>query len=142
MNQIEENIANRKKAELIFKTMIDVTRNDFKSLSEHGRKCFIQIAFEYFTKKAAAIPQEIPEKKHELPKPETKNNDDAKEAIESLEEIIEMCEDIPENGEEFAESVADNCRSMIEAIQNFNRVTKFQWNAIENWRSGVERWLT
>lgn len=50
-------------------------------------------------------------------------------------------EAFPERGEEFADSVADGVREVAATIEEQRRVTSDQQRALDNWESGVSRWL-
>lgn len=134
---IEQNVADRKAAETLFRSMLDLARDDFLRLNERGRLLFFQTAYEHFANRLGIDRSPTTEKKQ----PQDQRNKEATEAIESLEHLIALCEDVPESGWSFANDVADSAREMIETIEESNRVTEKQLRAIENWTIGVSRWL-
>ena len=75
-----------------------------------------------------------------VPREELELND-ADDAIEQANNIIEMTGDLPEAGYDFGESVAEKCRSFIEDIERTRRVTPAQQTALDNMESGVCRWF-
>jgi len=69
-------------------------------------------------------------------------------AIEDLEALIDMCDQLIEDAEEgsnsgqdFAASVRDGAESMLETITRSNKVSSRQTTTINNWTIGIERWL-
>lgn len=75
-----------------------------------------------------------------VPREELELND-ADDAIEQANNIIEMTGDLPEAGYDFGESVAEKCRSMIENLERTRRVTPAQKTALDNMEAGVCRWF-
>lgn len=67
------------------------------------------------------------------------NDPDA--AIEFCEELIGLAKELPERAEDFATSVIEKTESMMEWIDTESRVTEAIAAALENMRTGVERWL-
>lgn len=63
------------------------------------------------------------------------------EAVEQCERIISLCEEVPERGEEFALSVMDSVREVMETIQATRHVTERQKEALDNWEGGVRVWI-
>lgn len=56
-------------------------------------------------------------------------------------DAADRCDEIPERGEDFAESVQAKLESIIETIERTEHVTPAQKQAIENMEHGIERWL-
>lgn len=69
-------------------------------------------------------------------------NDDAADAAEQCERIIEKIDSIdwPDRGIEFAESVREQVTDVQESITRNNAVTQAQRQALDNWESGVDAW--
>lgn len=69
---------------------------------------------------------------------------DVSEALDQCERIITMAEDtdIPDEGQEFCESVAASVREVSETIERTGRVTAKQQQALDNWEAGVGSWAT
>lgn len=63
------------------------------------------------------------------------------EALETANEIIDMVEEIPEHGEEFAQGVQERTTSIRAWIQEHEHATDKQVNALENMHRGAEKWL-
>lgn len=66
---------------------------------------------------------------------------DAVEALEIIDHIKSMIEDLPARALEFGESVQEKCESIAEWIEKHGSVTAGQMTALRNMASGVERWL-
>jgi len=62
-------------------------------------------------------------------------------AIVQCESIMEACEEIPDNGADFATSVYERVQSIAATIEDRNHVTERQREALDNMQAGVERWL-
>jgi len=63
------------------------------------------------------------------------------EAMELADDILSDLDDIPERGEEFADSVREKVESMRIWIEENEKVTPLMIVALENMRQGVDRWL-
>ena len=66
---------------------------------------------------------------------------DTEETIAWCESIIDLIDELPERAYEFAESVGEKVRSIMETIEESGRVTEGQITALENIESGVSRWF-
>ena len=66
---------------------------------------------------------------------------DLQEALEIAEEIQEMIVDLPYEAEEFGVSVAEQTEEIVADINEKQRVTGRQMNALCNMRDGVSRWF-
>lgn len=136
---IHQNVSARLAAESLFTSMLDAARDEYRALSDHGKRCFIEKGLEYF---AGRLGVEVPGEKRAADKlPHIEQVQEVADAVEELQSIISLCEDVPDRGADFAESVADGCRDMIETVERMGFVTEKQLTAIENWRAGVERWV-
>lgn len=62
-------------------------------------------------------------------------------AIEQCDRIIEKCGEVPDDGEDFADSVIEKAASIRDWIHKHGRVTDRQQTALDNMESGVDRWL-
>jgi hypothetical protein len=139
---IEQNIAKRKTVEQLFDAMLDLVRPDFKRLANDQRKRFLELAHDRFAERldlpccAKNIAAMRKQQSEPAPPPT-----EADEAIGELMELIEMCDSVPDRGRDFADSVADGARSMIETIERTGRVTAEQGRAIRNWYEGVWAWV-
>lgn len=136
---IETNIANREAAERFVAAWLDIGRDDFKRLSKDSKHLVIQSLHDRFAKKLGlecgskkrqAEPDDLPQSLKEV-----------EEALRQCERIQEICEEVPERGAEFAESVSSGVAEVAETIEEFQRVTAEQQRALDNWESGVSRWL-
>lgn len=70
-----------------------------------------------------------------------KRPEDVREALELCESILSMCDEVPEGGEEFVCSIREKVESIQEFVDEKNRVSPAQLNALKNMESGVGRWL-
>jgi hypothetical protein len=137
---IEQNVSERKQAQALFRSMLDLARDDFLKLSDRGRFIFFQIAFEHFQNRLGITPTQPIEAVKEL-RPVSIENKKVNQAIDDLERLLELCDEIPFAGEHFAVSVSSSARDMIETITASKRVTEQQLTAIDNWTEGVCKWL-
>jgi hypothetical protein len=65
----------------------------------------------------------------------------AEEAIEQCNEICELCEEVPERGEDFAISVYEKVKDIRDTIEKTNHVTDAQQQALDNMQAGVKAWI-
>jgi len=63
------------------------------------------------------------------------------EAMELVDEIVALADDVPDRGADFAESVREKSLSIGETIERTDRVTEAQAEALENMRNGLLRWM-
>lgn len=77
-----------------------------------------------------------------LPKIATANTL-ATKATALAEQIIELADspDLPSAGIDYAESVADKARDILESVESENRATSGQIEALQNMLDGLERWF-
>lgn len=65
------------------------------------------------------------------------------EAIQQCENIIDLCDEVGCIGaaEDFAASVQEQARDMLESFRREHRVTPRQLETLDNWESGLNRWM-
>lgn len=63
------------------------------------------------------------------------------QAMELVDEIESLADDMPSEAQDFTESVLEKASSIAETIEAKNWVTEAQYKAIENMLSGMHRWL-
>lgn len=66
---------------------------------------------------------------------------DWRAALATARDVLGLCEDVPEAGQEYAESVYDTVSSIMETISSKERVTDRQIMALENMKAGLVRWI-
>lgn len=66
---------------------------------------------------------------------------DWRDALEQCNRIAELCDDIPERGEEFADSVREKAENYASWIRKNKEVTRRMQEALDNMEAGVNRWL-
>lgn len=137
---IEANIESRKRVEQLFNAMLDLARPDFLRLTRNERKRFLELAHERFADKLDLPCCDRNQRAREREQVAVAGTD-ADDAIGELQEIIEMCDAVPDRGRDFADSVADGARSMIATIERSRRVSADQEHAISNWHDGVSAWI-
>ena len=137
---IEANIESRKRVEQLFNAMLDLARPDFLSLTRDERKRFLELSHERFADKLDLPCCDRNQRAREREQVAAAGTD-ADDAIGELQEIIEMCDAVPDRGRDFADSVADGARSMIATIERSRRVSADQERAISNWHDGVSAWI-
>ena len=69
-------------------------------------------------------------------------HDDVQRALDLCDAIIRDVDEMPEEAEDFAESILDKAKSMRDNIQKHDSVTEKMLSALENMRHGQERWLS
>jgi hypothetical protein len=67
--------------------------------------------------------------------------DECGDALELIDEALEIAERVPERGQEYAESVTSTLNGIAATIERTDKVTENQLAAIENIKSGLERWV-
>lgn len=55
--------------------------------------------------------------------------------------VIALMEDLPERAEDFAGSCISKIEDIMDTVETRERVTEGQWQALDNMRSGAERWI-
>jgi len=66
---------------------------------------------------------------------------DVTQALDQCNEIQSTISELPEAGFEFGESVSKRVTGIAETIEQTNRVTPKQRQALDNMQSGVEAWI-
>ena len=141
MSIVESNVASGKAAELLFKTMIDCVRDDYRKLDQHGKRVFVTLVYEKFK---SYVDPTVVQARVTLPqhKPlEIQQSERVKEALELCDDILHLAADVPDEGEEFASSVSESCSDVQATIEQTNHVTDKQFEALENWLQGLRAWV-
>jgi hypothetical protein len=80
--------------------------------------------------------------------PESKQPEEPVELTGDVAAVLEQCEsllasigDLPERASDFAESVGEKVRGIMETIEERRYVTDGQKTALDNIESGVDRWF-
>lgn len=68
-------------------------------------------------------------------------SDDVETAWELIEEIESVAEDLPEEAEDFGQSVLETVADITKYIEDNDRVTKKQITALENMLDGLRQWI-
>lgn len=68
-------------------------------------------------------------------------DDRVADALALCDQIESTAEDVPEAGEDFAMSVTEKAASIRETIERTERVSDNQFTALENFLSGLQRWI-
>lgn len=63
------------------------------------------------------------------------------EAISQAEDIISMADEVPDAGQDFAQSVVESVHEVLETMERTGRVTAKQQEALDNWQRGIEAWI-
>jgi len=69
-----------------------------------------------------------------------RNDDSAAEANKLVKSILKLVEDLPEEAEEFGDSVSSKALSIQEWVESKGKATEPQLKALENMEAGLERW--
>lgn len=62
--------------------------------------------------------------------------------LDEIDTLIGDCEDLPEAGEDFANSVDEKARSIRATITEHEHCSQRQKDAISNMQDGVNKWFT
>jgi len=147
---INQNVADRDKAKaLLEETIIPLITEEYVKLSPHGQRCFCQMMHDRMARnlklscdpKMTEPPPEKRRNESPMPSDDVEFDADVEDAIGRLEDVVSMCDDIPEAGEEFAESVREGAVGMMADIASKKRVTEKQDKTIDNWSAGLSRWI-
>lgn len=66
---------------------------------------------------------------------------DPQETLELIADGLTLCDDMPDAGADFAESVRDKLESIAKWIDEHNTVTQAQARSVENMVAGLRRWF-
>ena len=61
--------------------------------------------------------------------------------LDAGNEAVSDAEDIPERGEDFADSVMEKIESMMKTVEKTERVSDNQWGALQRMHEGILKWL-
>lgn len=100
----------------------------------------LQEFWEGHSSKSKAKKKDAKPKMITIPMP--RENSDVKEAVEIYNDMQRIAEEIQApDGIDFAVDVCESAAQVIATIERNNHVTKAQFNALNNWQYGIERWL-
>jgi hypothetical protein len=126
----------QREADAFVARLVETMQPDYKQLSRTAKYLAIEALHDRF---AGHLGKPCGRKK---PQPGQRTvKPEVTDALEQCERIIEMCGEMPERGEDFATSVEEGCREVMETIQGMNHVTPDQQRALDNWEGGLSRWL-
>jgi len=63
---------------------------------------------------------------------------DAKEVFFEIQDLVDQ---VPEGGEEFADSVMKKSLDIMSTVESMEGATENQLRALENMRNGLEKWV-
>ena len=129
----------QKEADVFVAHLVSEMKAEFQELSLPAKTLAIEALHDRFADKLGLDCSLA--KKREKQAAKRRLKPEVKEALEQCENILAMCEDVPERGEEFADSVAAGVCEVAEKIEEQNRVTPDQQRALDNWESGVSAWI-
>jgi hypothetical protein len=130
---VESNIAARKAADAFRELAEEIV----ESVPDDAKVRFWRLVFK-------ELKERFPEEKVAPPvPPERVFDSDEEDAIAIAEEIIELSEseELPERAIEFAESVAGRARDILATIEERGEATTNQLTALENMRTGLQKWF-
>ena len=64
-----------------------------------------------------------------------------KEIYQLADEISDLMDEMPERAEDFANSILDKSLGIINFIEDHDKVTLSQLEALTNMKAGLEKWL-
>ncbi len=86
-----------------------------------------------------AVSQPVPGPETEAPAGESASS--VRDALDMGEKILSLCDNVEAGeGQDFATSIAEECKSMCQWIESNNHVTEDQRAALANWLEGIEKW--
>ena len=88
------------------------------------------------------ITEPEPEPEHEIPFVADDDQPlEVRRALAVIDEIEELAADVPDAGQDYAESVLKTAGDIGETIQQHRSVTPAQERALRNMRDGLARWI-
>jgi hypothetical protein len=105
--------------------MLDAVRSDYRSLSADEKRVFCELGLAKFKAMLSGASAAK----------------DVDRALSLCEEILSLIGEIPDRGRDFAISVGESCAEVQATIEQMNRVTSRQYEALENWLEGIRAWL-
>lgn len=137
---IPENVADRKAAEDLIRTVGDLLKPEVKALpSDRSRAIFWQMLAERVDKrlgKRPSPPAQRAPRRADLPP-----DDEVEAALEQCDELLERIGELPSKADDFAASVKETVESIRESIDSRQKFTSGQAEALENIERGVGAWF-
>ncbi len=139
-DKIKQNIANHKDAYSLAGDIADLLQSELPRLpSDESRQEFWQMMHDAsarkLKRKPACLVVSVARKRTEV------RPDEVEEALALVEDICAKADEVPEAGEEFAQSVFSKAEDIGENIEQHNRVTEAQMTALENMNEGLDKWF-
>lgn len=135
---IEQNIANRKRAEDSAASLAALLTEELDTIED---KASFWRRFDELTRPKAAE-QPKPEATSELSPNTYIGGETGNDEIDDLlAEIHELAEQVPEVGQGFAESVLETIKGISETVRETGIATDKQIVALENMRDGLRKWV-
>ncbi len=135
---IEQNIANRKRAEDSAAAIASLLKDELCGIEDEA--CFWQ-RFDELTRPKTAEPTKPQATCTMSPSPLITSLTGNDEVDDLLAEIEELAEQVPDVGQGFAESVLESIRGISETVQETRYATDKQIVALENMRDGLRKWV-
>ena len=63
------------------------------------------------------------------------------EALDACDDVLELCEELPDRAHDFGVSISEKVQGMKEWIEAEEHVTDRMEEALENMKTGVEKWM-
>jgi methyl-accepting chemotaxis protein len=148
---IQQNIADRQSAEQLYRQAGELLAPEVGKMTAGARLIFWRMMRDLVsralqkadptTKVVIGILNEAM-KQHQPRKLRTREpSQDVKDALDLCLTIQEMAEEVPERGQDFANSVSSKAADIASTIEERDCVTEAQMSALENMYSGLERWV-
>ena len=117
----------------VFNVAGDIYRDNFGTDKQYQREFCKRVAAERFRGKIGGKFVDLKSIKEEI----------GKGAISIAEEIIDLSQhgDLPSNGIDYAESVAEKARSIANSVEENAYATEGQIQALENMLEGLQKWF-
>lgn len=142
---IETNVAIRKEVQDIVE-FADSTCRQLATDNENNKvadKFWTLLHFYVAEKSGAILPDQHNVSADKSDRENTRfiKTEDWENALGKGNELLELIEHLPEEAESFARGVTESVKGIMRTIEEREHVTDRQSTALDNMRSGVERWI-
>lgn len=135
------------------KQVLTLAKEEYDKLpSDRARQMFLHIVHDAMVKRmdqkppcatatSTTQPQAEPQKPAQKLQVAVGNDKTADAALELVEEIESMAENMPSAASDFTESVLEKAKSIAETVESRGFATGAQLTALENMLDGMGRWM-
>jgi len=148
---VERNCADRVAAKGLLKTVAELIKPELANLpSDRSRQIFWQLLCEAAAKRSnlkvldqieLGLMEDLARGKETRLIVPGSDIGDIDDAMLLVELILELADNIPEAGEDFAMGVCDTTQNIAKTIEEKGFVTEKQMEALENMQTGLLKWV-